>query len=70
MEDAKRSVFGIDGVAGMLIATALLLGILAYLTVLAIGAQQTNSEKFYKLENEKQIKMIGKENAAHRVVVK
>jgi len=70
MEDAKRSVFGLDGVVGMLIATALLLGILVYLTILALGAQQSNADKFYKIDNEKSIKMISKENADKRVIVK
>lgn len=69
MEDAKRNVFGLDGVVGMLIATALLLGILVYLTTLALGAQQANAANFYKLENEKSIKMFDTKNTAHRVVV-
>ena len=51
----NRSVFALDGVTGMLIATALLLSILAGLTVLAIGAQSGNATNFYKIENEKSI---------------
>lgn len=69
MENAKGSLFGLDGIAGMLIATVLLLGILVYLTILALGAQQANADKFYKIENEKSIEMISKENAAKRVLV-
>jgi len=69
MENTNRSVFGLDGVTGMLIATALLLGILAYLTILAIGAQQGSADKFYKIENEKSIKMIDEKTGAKRVIV-
>jgi hypothetical protein len=70
MENTSRSVFGLDGVAGMLIATVLLLGILVYLTVLAIGAQQGNADKFYEIKDAKGIKMISTQNASHRVDVK
>lgn len=66
----NRGIFTLDGITGMLIATVLLLSILAYLTVLGLGAQQNNAANFYKIENEKEIKMISTENAAHRVEVK
>ncbi|MGD9970823.1 MAG: DUF4006 family protein [Sulfuricurvum sp.] len=65
----NRSVFALDGITGMLIATVLLLSILAFLTVLGLGAQQNNAAKFYKVENEKEIKMISTDNASHRVSV-
>ncbi len=65
----NRSIFSLDGITGMLIATVLLLGILAFLTVLGLGAQQNNAANFYKIENEKEIKMISTENAKHRVDV-
>jgi len=51
----NRSVFALDGVTGMLIATVLLLSILAFLTVQALGVQSANAENFYKIENEKSI---------------
>lgn len=66
----NRSVFALDGVTGMLIATVLLLSILAGLTVLAIGAQNANATNFYKVENEKSIQMFSTENAKHIVDVK
>ena len=69
MENTNRSVFALDGVTGMLIATVLLLGILFYLTMMALGAQQNNADKFYKIENEKSIKMFDAGNAAKRVNV-
>ncbi|MDD2828025.1 MAG: DUF4006 family protein [Sulfuricurvum sp.] len=65
-----RSIFSIHGITGMLIATVLLLSILAGLTVWGLGVQQANSGKFYTVEKEKEIKMFSTENAAHRVEVK
>lgn len=65
-----RSIFSIHGITGMLIATVLLLSILAGLTVWGLGVQQANAGKFYQVENEKEIKMISTDNAAHMVQVK
>jgi len=66
----NRSVFALNGVTGMLIATVLLLSILAVLTVLALGTQQANATNFYKIENESSIKMDAVENSKHLVDVK
>jgi hypothetical protein len=66
----NRSVFALDGITGMLIATVLLLAILAFLTVWNMSVQNANAENFYKIENEKSIKMISTENAKHFVDVK
>jgi len=66
----NRSVFSLDGVTGMLIATALLLSILAGLTVWGLGVQQANMDKFYILKDEKAIKMISTDNAKHYQLVK
>jgi hypothetical protein len=70
MENTNRSVFAFDGLTGGLIATALLLTILVVLTVLAIQTQQANAETFYKIKDENSIKMIDKNSAANRVIVK
>jgi len=68
-ENTNRSVFGINGVAGMLTATVLLLSILAFLTMKAIEVQRISAQKPYdptpivsSLDN---IKMISKENAKY-----
>ena len=66
----NRSIFALDGITGMLIATVLLLSILAGLTVLGLGAQQANAENFYVIENADDMKMIDTNNAAHRVMHK
>lgn len=70
MENTNRNVFGIDGIAGMLIATVLLLSILVFLTVWGMNTQHANAGQFYKVENADQLKMISHENQAHRVLVK
>ena len=66
----NRSVFALDGVTGMLIATVLLLSILAFLTINALAVQSANAENFYDIKDEKSIKMISTENAKHLVDVK
>ena len=66
----NRSIFSIHGITGMLVATVLLLSILAGLTVWGLGVQQASAANFYQVENEKDIKMISTENATHLVDVK
>ncbi|MBD3824318.1 MAG: DUF4006 family protein [Epsilonproteobacteria bacterium] len=66
----NRSVFALDGITGMLIATVLLLSILAGLTVWGLGVQNANSETFYNIKDEQSIKMISTENANHYEIVK
>jgi len=53
--NGNRSVFALDGVTGMLIATILLLSILAFLTIGALGTQQAEGANFYKIKNETEI---------------
>lgn len=66
-ENTSRGVFSIHGVTGMLIATVLLLAILVFLTINAIGVQQANATNAYdptpftgNLDN---VKMKSKDNA-------
>ena len=66
----NRSIFSLHGITGMLIATVLLLSTLAGLTVWGLGVQQASAANYYQVENEKEIKMISTENAAHLVDVK
>ena len=65
----NRSIFALDGITGMLIATALLLGILVFLSMGAMSVAQANSENFYKVKDEKNIKRISTENYKHIVSV-
>ena len=66
-ENTSRSVFGLNGVTGMLIATLLLLGILAFLTMKAIEIQQSSAVKPYDptpiVSNLDNIKANSKKNA-------
>lgn len=61
-------VFSLDGITGMLVATVLLLSILAGLTIWGLGVQQSNQQKFYKVVDEKSIKMIDPTSGTHRVL--
>jgi hypothetical protein len=66
----NRSVFALDGVTGMLIATVLLLSILAFLTIWGIGVQQGSSSNFYDIKDEQSIRMNSVDNVNHIVDVK
>jgi hypothetical protein len=66
----NRSLFALDGITGMLIATLLLLGILFFLTLSAISVQQKSATNFYDIKDEASIKMIGSKQADHIVDVK
>jgi len=46
-ENVKRSLFGLNGILGMLIATLLLLGILAFLVTWAIKVQRISQVNPY-----------------------
>jgi hypothetical protein len=58
----NRNVFALDGITGMLIATALLLSILAFLTVNGLSAQSANATNFYEIKDEQSIKMFDTES--------
>lgn len=66
----NRSVFALDGITGMLIATVLLLTILAGLTVWGLSVQNANASNFYDVKDEKSIKMFGSSSTDHIVDVK
>jgi len=51
----NRSVFALDGLTGGLIATALLLSILAGLTIWDMKVQKAHATDYYKIKNEKTI---------------
>ena len=62
MENTNRNVFGLHGVTGLLIATGLLLAILAALTYYAIKLQQEVAQKPDSL-NASELKMKSADNA-------
>lgn len=61
-ENTNRSVFGLHGVTGMLIATVLLLSILTVLTILGIGVQANEAQNYYQIDA-KELKMNSADNA-------
>jgi len=66
----NRSVFALDGLTGGLIATGLLLAILFFLSMGAINVQHDQAENYYKIKDEKSIKMFDTEAYKHIVDVK
>jgi len=66
----NRSVWALHGLTGGLIATGLLLSILAFLTVSAMSVQRANATNYYKIQDEQSIKMISVDNKKHLVDVK
>jgi len=66
----NRSIFALDGITGMLIATVLLLTILAGLTTWGLNVQNANMANFYDIKDEQSIKMFSADNAKHVVDVK
>ena len=61
----RRMCFNLNGLLGGVIATLLLLSILAFLTIQAIAVQKANATNFYELEDETNIQMRSADNAAH-----
>lgn len=70
MENTNRSIFALDGITGMLIATVLLLTILAGLTVWGLSAQQAVANKPYKITDPQALKMRDTANANQKVIAK
>jgi len=66
----NRGLFVLDGITGMLIATVLLLIILATLTVAGLGAQNANANNYYEIKDATSIKMIDTTSGSHKVDVK
>ncbi len=70
-ENKSRGLFVLDGITGMLIATAILLSILFFLVSNAIKVQQREATHYYdpspivnSLDN---VKMISKENKKYDI---
>ncbi|HEH3901256.1 TPA: DUF4006 family protein [Campylobacter jejuni] len=68
MENNNRCVFSLSGVIGMLIATVLLLVILAVLTIWGLKAQQEVMQKPYSLKDVQSVKMFGSKEQDHRSI--
>jgi len=66
----QGSAFGLHGITGALIATVLLVSILAGLTFWGLVVQQDSASNYYTLKNDgKDIKMISTDNGSQLVDV-
>ena len=65
----NRSLFALDGITGMLIATVLLLVILVVLTITSLSVQNANATNYYDIKDEQSIKMFGSKAEDHVVTV-
>lgn len=68
MENTNRCVFALNGISGFLIAVVLLLSILAGLTYLGIGAQQSVMQKPYTFEKSGAVKEFGSKRDQHIII--
>ena len=67
LREDERGIFKLHGITGMLIATVLLLSILAGLTVWGIGVQQDNATNYYEIDQDiNSIKFSDSNNAQYR----
>ena len=65
----NRSLFALDGITGMLIATVLLIVILVVLTIVSLNVQNANATNYYDIKDEQSIKMFGSKAEDHIVTV-
>lgn len=70
MDNTNRNIFGLHGITGMLIATVLLLSILAGLTMWGLSAQQAVADKPYKIIDPQVLKMRDPANANQKAIAK
>jgi hypothetical protein len=70
MKDSERGVFALHGATGMLIATALLLSILAFLSVNAVAIQKEEATNAYQIKDISNLQMISPENVQHYELAK
>ena len=66
----RRMCFNINGLLGGILATVLLLAILAFLTIQAIAVQKAEATNFYKIDDPTGLQMKSAANAGHYKLVK
>jgi hypothetical protein len=71
MQNSERSVFSFQhGVVGMLVATVLLLSILAGLSIIALTVQQNEATNVYKINDINNLQMNSSDNNKNYQLVK
>lgn len=70
MNDNERGLFALNGITGMLIATVLLLTILAVLVFSSVMVQQNEAQNFYKINQDlNALKFNSTDNGQHYELV-
>ena len=70
MVNENRSLFGIHGMTGFLIATVVLVVVVLSLAYAAYLSQVENATNYYKVERLNEVKMIGSKRSDHIIDVK
>ena len=65
----NRGVWSLHGLTGYFIAVALLLSILAFLTVAAIKTQNATAQQYYEVKDPFSIQMIGPDLANEKHII-
>lgn len=61
----KRTLFALDGITGLLVATVLLLVVEGTLVFLAVSVERDAAQEYYYIDDAKGIEMFNTENASH-----
>lgn len=70
MNENERGIFALNGITGMLIATVLLLTILATLVYTSVVVQQNEAQNFYKINSDlNALKTNSSDNLKHYELV-
>lgn len=70
MNDNERGLFALNGITGLLIATVLLLTILAVLVFSSVMVQQNEAQNFYKINQDlNALKFNSTDNGQHYELV-
>ena len=67
-DETQGSAFGLHGIGGALIATVLLLSILAVFTIMGLGIQQEQANNYYDIKA-KELKMINDGNESGNFII-
>ncbi len=70
MRDSERSVFALHGFVGMLVATVLLLSILAGLAIISLTVQQNEATNVYKINDINNLQKNSSDNNKNYQLVK
>lgn len=64
----KRGLFVLDGIAGFLVATVVLVVVVLTLAYFSYAVQNENSQKFYDIVDEESIEMFNKDSRTKHII--